>query len=48
MYKKEVILKYNRRIGLNPYLVKVDEIEACDIDEYNDFLIADAIQYYKQ
>ncbi|NLK37127.1 MAG: acylneuraminate cytidylyltransferase family protein [Epulopiscium sp.] len=48
IYKRNIILEHNRRIGFKPYLVEVDEIEGCDIDEYNDFLIADAIQYYKQ
>ena len=43
IYKKEVIQKYNRRIGENPFIVEVDEIEAVDIDEGEDFLIADAI-----
>lgn len=48
IYRSDIILKKNRRIGDDPYLVEVSEIESCDIDEYDDFLIADAIQYYKQ
>lgn len=43
IYKKEVILKMNRRIGDNPFIVEVGEIESIDIDEPEDFVIADAI-----
>ena len=32
-----------RRIGDRPYLVEVSKIEATDINEYEDFLIADAL-----
>lgn len=43
IYRKDVISKFNRRIGDTPFLVEVDEIESIDIDEPNDFIIADAI-----
>ena len=43
IYKNEVITKLNRRIGENPYIVEVSEIESVDIDEAEDFMIADAI-----
>lgn len=43
IYKDEVITKLNRRIGSNPFLVEVSEIESIDIDEREDFIIADAI-----
>lgn len=33
----------NKRIGLKPYLFEIDKIEAVDIDEPQDFLIAEAI-----
>lgn len=48
IYKKHIISEFGRRIGLNPRLIEVSEIESCDIDEYEDFIIADAIQFYKQ
>lgn len=48
IYKREVMEKKKRRIGDCPYLVEVSGIEGCDIDEQDDFLIADAIHYYKQ
>ena len=48
IYRKEVIKKYNRRIGNNPYIVEVDEIESVDIDEFEDFIIADAIYNLKK
>lgn len=43
IYKKELILKYNRRIGFNPYLKEVSKVESIDIDELEDFQIANAI-----
>ena len=42
-YKKNVIVDMNRRIGNNPFIVEVGEIESVDIDEEEDFIIADAI-----
>lgn len=43
IYKNEVMTKWNRRIGEKPYIVEVGEIESVDIDEAEDFIIADAI-----
>lgn len=43
IYKKEIIQDYNRRIGFKPFLQEVTKIEATDIDEMDDFLIANAI-----
>lgn len=43
IYKNEVMTKLNRRIGEKPYIVEVSEIESVDIDEAEDFMIADAI-----
>lgn len=43
IYRKEVIVDLHRRIGNHPLIVEVGEIEAMDIDEPEDFLIADAI-----
>ena len=43
IYTNSVINEMNRRIGDNPFLVEVSEIEAVDIDEAEDFLIAEAI-----
>ena len=34
---------FHRRIGNNPFIVEVGEIEGIDIDEPEDFIIADAI-----
>ncbi len=45
IFRKEVI-KAGRRIGDNPYIVEVGEIEGCDIDEAEDFIIADAVFNY--
>lgn len=43
IYEAKVIQEYKRRIGNKPYIVEVGEIESVDIDEEEDFLIADAI-----
>lgn len=43
VYRSEVMNKYGRRIGDTPYMVEVSEIESMDIDEKEDFEIADAI-----
>lgn len=47
IYRKEIITKMGRRIGDMPKVIEVNEIEAIDIDEQEDFLIADAIYNYK-
>lgn len=46
IYKSEIIMEFNRRIGNNPYIVEVGQIESIDIDELEDFIIADAIYNY--
>lgn len=43
IYRPQVITELNRRIGNHPYMVEVSEIESVDIDEKEDFEIADAI-----
>lgn len=43
IYCNEVMTGLNRRIGNKPYIVEVGEIEGVDIDEAEDFEIADAI-----
>lgn len=43
IYKKEVMSELHRRIGDKPFIVEVGEIESTDIDEPEDFMIADAI-----
>lgn len=49
IYRKEVMTKLNRRIGNKPFIVEIGEIESVDIDEIEDFKIADAIYnfYFK-
>lgn len=46
IYKADVIKTMNRRIGNSPKIIEVSEIESIDIDEYDDFLIADAVFNY--
>lgn len=43
IYKSDVMTKLNRRIGDKPFIVEIGEIESVDIDEAEDFMIADAI-----
>lgn len=47
IYTRDLIMKKNRRIGFNPYLIEVSKVEACDIDEQEDFDIANAIYNFK-
>lgn len=48
IYKKEVMSELHRRIGEKSYIVEVGEIEGIDIDEPEDFEIADAVFNYKK
>lgn len=43
IYIRDVIYKLGRRIGNKPYMVEVSEMESIDIDEKEDFVIADAV-----
>ncbi len=43
IYKSDIITQMERRIGNKPYIVEVNAIESIDIDEYEDFVIADSI-----
>ena len=45
--RRNVMTDLNRRIGDKPFIVEVGEIESVDIDEAEDFMIADAIYNYK-
>lgn len=44
---KVLMTDLNRRIGDKPFIVEVGEIESVDIDEAEDFMIADAIYNYR-
>lgn len=43
VFKKETFEKYNRRIGVKPYICNVGLIESIDIDNYEDFELANCI-----
>lgn len=43
IYEKDVLMKYDRRIGFNPYLINTNRIESIDIDEFDDFELAEKI-----
>ena len=43
VFTKDTFLKYDRRVGMKPYICVISEIEARDIDYQDDFDIADAI-----
>ena len=46
VFAKSTFIKYNRRVGIRPYIHEVDKVEAIDIDYPIDFEIANAI--YKE
>lgn len=41
VFKKEVFTKYHRRVGINPYIKEVDFKEAIDINNPEDFRLAE-------
>lgn len=43
VFKKETFMRYNRRVGIRPYIQEVGRIEAIDIDYPEDFDLADAV-----
>lgn len=43
IFKKSLITEHNRRVGFNPYLIEVSKIEAIDINNAEDFVIANAV-----
>lgn len=47
VYQKSLI-EQGKRIGENPFLLQITEIEACDINTEEDFYLADAIYNYKR
>lgn len=47
IYTNQLINEEGRRIGHHPYLVEVSKIEACDINNPDDFVVADAIAKMK-
>ena len=47
MFKKDVFTDLHRRIGINPYIQVLDDIEGVDIDEPAEFEFARIIANYK-
>ena len=43
VFTRDTFLKYNRRVGIHPFICEVSEIESRDIDYPEDFEIANAI-----
>lgn len=43
VYSRNLILEQKRRIGETPFLIEVSKVEACDINNEDDFIIANAI-----
>lgn len=43
LFTRKLILEDNRRIGYKPFFVEVDKIEAVDINDKEDFVLADAL-----
>ena len=46
IFKKDVFTKLHRRIGNKPYMYEIDNFEAIDIDEKEDFEFAEAAAAY--
>ena len=42
----KALIKSSRRIGTNPFFVELSKIESCDINDEEDFIIADAISAF--
>ncbi len=47
IYERNVMIQKGQRIGKRPYMVETGKIEAVDIDELEDFLIANAIYNFE-
>jgi len=45
LYTRDLIVKEKRRVGHRPFLVVVDKIEATDINDKEDFVLADALYH---
>lgn len=46
IFKKEVFTKLGQRVGNNPYIYRIDQFEAVDIDTAEDFEFAKAVAMY--
>ena len=46
IFRKEVFTKLHQRIGVNPYMCEISQIEAVDIDTYEDFKFAEAVAHF--
>lgn len=42
-FRKDVFVKYYRRIGVTPYMVNIGNIEAIDIDDVDDYKLAQIV-----
>lgn len=47
IFRKEVFTEHRRRIGFNPFIRELDNIESVDIDEPDDFAMAKVIATFK-
>ena len=43
IFSRDSFFKKNNRIGINPYLYEINKLEAIDIDEPEDFLLAELL-----
>ena len=43
IYTRELLMEQNRRTGNRPFLIQVNDVEACDINEPLDFEVADMV-----
>ena len=43
IFKKDILINFNRRIGFNPFMVQTNRIESIDIDDKEDYDLATKI-----
>ncbi|MDR0515946.1 MAG: acylneuraminate cytidylyltransferase family protein [Fibromonadaceae bacterium] len=43
IFNRELLIEHNRRVGFNPFLCVIDAFESIDIDEPNDFKLAQSV-----
>ena len=46
LFSKDGFLKHHNRIGVNPLFFPINAMEAVDIDEESDFIIAESVKHY--
>lgn len=48
IFTREVFEKYHQRIGVNPYMKVINQLEAVDVDTVNDYEFAQAVAKFME